>query len=81
MRALNATELATLSGMGKGRFTKIYAEIMKLEINQGLAIEKGDWKTQGAPYRIVRNVAKNTGRTFDYGRMPDGSGWYVKRNA
>lgn len=79
MRQLNHTELESLSALGKGRFTLIYAQIAALAPNTGLVIETSDFKTRGTPYRIIKNVAKKTGRQFSYGRMPDGSGWFVKR--
>ena len=79
MRPLSPDEYNHLAGMSKGKFTLIYFKITELLPGTGLVIEKSDWKTKGAPYRIVKNVAKNTGRKFEKGRMPDGNGWYVKR--
>ncbi len=81
MRELSNNEYANLTGLGKGKFTLLYFKISELLPGKGLLIEKSDWKTKGAPYRVAKNVAKNTGRKLDYGRMPDGSGWWVKRLA
>ena len=80
MRPLNPTELPQLNSLGKGHFTLIYLQVASLQPGTGLVIERSDFKTKGTPYRIFKNVMKNTGITLLYGRMPDGSGWFVKRN-
>ena len=79
MRPLNAEELSLITNMGKGRFTLLYAKITELNVGEGLLIEPKDWKTKSPPYRVIKNVIQNTNRTFAYGRMPNGSGWFVKR--
>jgi hypothetical protein len=64
-----------------GRSTLVRAMVEQLEIGEALLITRDDWKAKDAPYRVVNYFAKKSGRKFKNGRMPDGTGWLVKRIA
>jgi len=79
MRELLPSEIPGTVALGKGRFTLIFLKVAGLEIGKGLVIDRTDFTTKGTPYRIFKNVMKKTGHELRYGRMVDGSGWFVQR--
>lgn len=79
MRELAPGELSANVPLGKGRFTLIFLKVASLEVGKGLVIDRTDFVTKGTPYRIFKNVMNKTGHVLQYGRMPDGSGWFVQR--
>jgi len=80
MKKLTAEEAQDMHPLRPGRFTLLYTQLMQMKVGEALIIERGkDWVTKYPPYNTIRNVAKNTGFVFDFGRMPDVSGWLVKR--
>lgn len=81
MRELNADEITRTVALGKGRFTLLFLKVAGLEVGKGLVIERSDFVTKGSPYRIFKNVMNKTGHQLRYGRMDDGSGWFVHRVA
>lgn len=81
MRELSSAEIPGNVSLGKGRFTLIFLKVAGLEIGKGLVVERSDFVTKGTPYRIFKNVMKKTGHELRFGRMPDGSGWFVQRVA
>ena len=81
MRELSPAELPGTVALGKGRFTLIFLKVAGLEVGKGLVVESSDFVTKGTPYRIFKNVMKKTGHELRFGRMPDGSGWFVQRVA
>jgi len=81
MKKLTKEEATDLFLSGKGRTTKVSAMVASLHVGEALIISREDWKTKSSPYRVVNYLAKKTGRKFIKGRLPDGSGWAVKRVA
>lgn len=79
MKKLSAEEGKDLMPVTNGRTTLVSAIVSNLLIGEVLIIARADWKGKKPPYQVVNRVAKKTGRTFEKGRMPDGSGWMVKR--
>ena len=79
MKKINAEEAAKIVIIRTGKSTWLYKELAKLAVGEALIIENADWKTKLPPYRTIRNAAKTLKMKFDYGKMPDGSGWVVKR--
>ena len=66
--------------LGKGRYTKVHAWLLKLQPGEKLVIEKGvDWISKSPPYKVVKGVAKKYGLKLVAGRSPDKKGWVVKR--
>jgi len=65
--------------VNNGRTSKISALTQELKVGEGFVITRADWKGVNPPYRIINRVAKKTGRKFEKGRLPDDSGWGVKR--
>lgn len=81
MKKYTAEEAKNLKPLPKGRYTLIYSMIVQLQAGEALLITPQDWVTKNTPYETIRRVMKNTGLKLEYGRMPDGSGWLVKRIA
>lgn len=82
MKILEGKEADDVIGLGPGRNTLVGKGLMQLEVGQVLIIEKDkDWVTKLPPYRTIRNVAKRSGRKFEYGRTVDGLGWFARRLA
>ena len=79
MKILNAEEGKNLKPVTHGRTTLVSAIVSNLLIGEVLIITRADWKSKNPPYQVVSRVAQKTGRTFEKGRLPDGSGWMVKR--
>lgn len=79
MKKLTVEEAKELVLVNQGRTTKISALTSQLLVGEGLIITRADWKGTNPPYSIISSVAKKTGRVFEKGRLPDGSGWAVKR--
>ena len=79
MKKYTVEEAQSLHIVVSGRTTKISAMALSLEIGEAFDITRADWKGKNPPYRIINRVAKKTGRKFIKGRLPDGSGWVVKR--
>lgn len=79
MKKLSKEEAAEISIAGQGKITLVRAMLATLQVGEGLIITRKDWLSKEAPYRIVNYYSKKTGRTFEKGRMPDGSGWLVRR--
>ena len=79
MKKLSAEEAKNVHPVGKGKFTWLYKELIQLAVNEAIIINNQDWKTKTGPYPTIKRAAKNTHFQFEYGRMPDGSGWIVKR--
>lgn len=81
MKKLTAEEASELNFSGRGRTTLVSAMVASLKVGEAVIITRADWKSKGAPYRVVNYLEKRTGRQFVKGRLPDGTGWAVKRIA
>jgi len=81
MQKLSAEEAKDLVLITGKRVSKISAQLLQLNVNEALLILRSDWKGKKPPYNIINRLAKKTGRKFIKGRLPDGSGWGVKRVA
>ncbi len=79
MKILNEEEARDIIPVSKGRLTLLAVKLQQLKIGEALILESGEWRTKSPPYRIANDLAKRTGRRFEQGRMPDGSGWIFKR--
>ncbi len=79
MKILSEEEASEIIPLKPGKYTWLYKEMLKLKIGQAIVIANEDWKTKTPPYKTIRTAAKTLKMTFDYGRMPDESGWIVKR--
>jgi len=81
MRVVKKEEADNMILAKAGRTSKISALASTLQIGEMLEIKTTDWKGKNPPYRIINRLAEQTGRKFIKGRLPDGSGWGVKRVA
>lgn len=54
--------------------------IIGLKKGEGLLISREEWNLGKTPGRICRHIMKKYPHVkYDYGRLPDKSGWAVKR--
>jgi hypothetical protein len=81
MRVVKKEEAENTILAKAGRTSKISAMTSTLQVGEMLEIKTTDWKGKKPPYNIINRLAKKTGRKFIKGRLPDGSGWGVKRVA
>lgn len=81
MRVVKKEEAAEMILAKSGRTSKISALASTLQVGEMLEIKTTDWRGKKPPYNIINWVSKKTGRKFIKGRLPDGSGWGVKRLA
>lgn len=81
MKRLSPEEVANLHPIKGGRHTWLHKELHMIELGAGLIIHNKDWNGKRPPYEVIRRVAKKLSRKFEYGRLPDGTGWLVKRIA
>ena len=79
MKVLSVEEAKDILLTSSGRQTKVSAMASELKVGEALIINREDWKRKKGPYAVINYLAKKTGRTFKKGRLPDGSGWVVKR--
>lgn len=79
MKVLSAEEGNHLTPVTNGRTTLVSATVSNLQVGQVLIVTHADWESKNSPYQVVNRVTKKTGRKFEKGRMPDGSGWMVRR--
>ncbi|MCG3164567.1 MAG: hypothetical protein POELPBGB_00321 [Bacteroidia bacterium] len=79
MKKLTAEEAKNIIPLKPGKYTLLYSQLIQLKPGEALIITTCDWVTNKPPYETIRRVMKNTGLKLEYGRMPDGSGWLVKR--
>jgi hypothetical protein len=79
MKILSAEEAKDFFVVSSGRQTKVSAMASELKVGEVLIITRADWKRKKPPYDVINYLAKKSGRKFLKGRMPDGSGWMVKR--
>ncbi len=81
MKLLTPEEAGKISPVKNGRTTLISSALLNLQPGAGLIVDRTDWKGLSSPYRIARHITKKKGFKYEYGRMPDGSGWFFKRLA
>ncbi len=81
MKKLTAEEAKDLTIVVHGRTSQVAAHIANLQIGEALIITRAYWKGKRPPYGIVNRVSRKTSRKFIKGRLPDGTGWAVKRIA
>ncbi len=81
MQILSAEESKDLEPITFGRTSKVVGYASLLKVGEAMVITRKDWPSKNPPYAAIDRLAKKTGRTFDRGKMPDGSGWLVKRKA
>ena len=79
MKKLNTDQAAEITPVTNGRTTKVWAALTELLPGEGLVITRNDWKAKHPPYKVAKRVGIKTNRKFEWGRMPDGSGWLIKR--
>ena len=60
-------------------FLNLHEDLMTLEIGEAFLISNNEGKIITPPYAIIKKVSEVLQLKFEYGRMPDGSGWLVRR--
>ncbi len=81
IRRLTDEEFESLTPLTHGRETIVTAALKQLKTGEGIVITRAEWKAKETPYKAISRIAQKYNRVFEKGRMPDGSGWIVKRIA
>ncbi len=79
MKTLSPEEAKKILPVTQGRHSWLAAELKQLPVGGAVIIEYNEWKTKTPPYRIANRVTKTYGWKFQNGKMPDGTGWIIKR--
>jgi len=74
MKILSVEEAKDFEVTKAGRITKISAMAAALKVGQALIITRADWNSKRHPIPSSTAWLKKTGRVFEKGRLPDGSG-------
>lgn len=67
--------------VSRGRNTMLRAQLLQLEVGEGLFLPRNEWKTKNGPSYIIAYLKKSHGYRYDYGFKIDGSGWLFRRVA
>lgn len=79
MQKIGKEEAKDMVSLKSGRETLVSAWIKQLAAGEALIVKRSEWKTTYPPTRIARSISKKLGWTFDTGRLPDNTGWLIKR--
>jgi len=80
MKKLSDEEFSKLALIGSGKTSPFYKKIIGLHAGESLFISKEEWRGCQTPTRICRYIMKKFPQVkYSFGRLPDGSGWAVKR--
>jgi hypothetical protein len=80
MRIVTKEEMQSEPWRGRGNSSKVFRAIVNLQPGQLLFIEPGDWGSRKyPPSQVVRYIAKNYNRKYEFLRHAGGKGWRVKR--
>lgn len=81
MKKLPPDEAANINPLGRGKHSWLYREMAQLKQGEAIIVEHKEWKGKREPYAVMRKAAQNLNYKITYGRMPDRTGWIVKRTA
>jgi hypothetical protein len=81
MEKIEKAAMPAVLPVSRGRNTLLRAQLLQLEVGEGLFLPKGEWSGKSKPGYIVARIKKTHGFLFDYGFKIDGSGWLFKRVA
>ena len=79
MKILTEEESQGISLLRQGRNSLLRKMLLQLQTGQMLELGPQDWTSTNPHYHVARRIAKQTGRTFEYGQNPTGKGWLFKR--
>lgn len=65
--------------LSRGRESVVSAMLKQLQPGQALIVRRSEWKAKTAPTRTARKLEKRSSLKFETGRLPDNSGWILKR--
>jgi len=52
--------------------------LLQLEPGYALLMPLAEWQRKKPPYNVVAHIKKSCGRTFEYGKKADGTGWLFR---
>lgn len=79
MKKLSAEEFAQRPFYGRGRRSKAYIALLRLEVGEALLIEPEDWARRYPATQIARAIEKKYSRKFAGGKDALSGGWVFKR--
>jgi hypothetical protein len=80
MKLISKEELQKHAWRGRGNSSKVFREIINLEIGQILHIEPEDWGARKyPPTQVVSYIQKKYNRKYNALRHAGGKGWAVER--
>jgi hypothetical protein len=79
IRRISEEEFDKTALTGKGSSTSFHKAVLQLKPGEALALEKKDWQVKYSPLKIVTRIERKYGFKYERGKLPDGSGWAVKR--
>ena len=79
MKKLTAEEFAQRPFYGRGKRSKAYIALLKLEVGEALLIEPQDWERRYPATQIARAIEKKYGFKFTGGKDVLSGGWVFKR--
>jgi hypothetical protein len=79
MRYMSKEERDKEPWRGRGGSTKVFREVISMEVGKILFIEPEDWQRKHPPTTIVRYIEKKYGRKYYTLRHAANKGWAVER--
>ena len=79
MKKITKQDYEAMPLVGRGRRSRLFSELLKLEIGEGLQIEPADWNKSYPPTQIARRIAKKFNRKFKGGKNLQTGGWAILR--
>lgn len=79
MKKLAKHEADKIPLLKQGRKTALRGLLLTLEIGEAIMMKNEEWKAKRLPYEIATRLMKSSTLRFEYGRLPDESGWLFRR--
>lgn len=79
MKKLNSEEFDKRPTKGRGRLSKVYVALLKLEVGEALLVEPEDWQRKYPATQIARSIEKKYKRKYSGGKDVLTGGWAFRR--
>lgn len=79
MEKIAKEAMPALLPVSKGRNTLLRAQLLQLQIGEGLFLPKAEWRAKSKPSYIINKIKKTHGFIYEYGFKIDGTGWLFRR--
>lgn len=81
MKKISSEEFDQRPTTGRGKPSKVYMALLKMEVGEALLIEPEDWQRKYPATQIARAIEKKYARKFEGGKDALTGGWAFKREA